>query len=261
MEKTFWPSWSENKIFTILVAVLLIMLIGFVGFGVASKIKAYDYIGVSPETKNTIRVTGEGTVIAVPDVAKVTIGTEATENTVEVAQKEVNEDINALIKSLKSDFDIEKEDIKTVNYNIYPEYDYREGSRVFRGFKVTQSVEVTIRNTEDAGEIIAFAGELGLKNVSGLRFTIDDEEQYKQKARELAIENAKEKAEELAEIAGVKLGRIVTFNESEAGRPDVLYKSYAEDEAVGFGGGVEAPEIEAGSQEIRIVATVEYEIL
>ncbi|HUT21946.1 MAG TPA: SIMPL domain-containing protein [Candidatus Bipolaricaulota bacterium] len=258
MKNTFWPSWSENKIFTILLACLLIVLIVFVGFGVRSKIKAYDYIGISPEMKNTITVSGEGKVIAIPDVAKVTLGTEALEKTVAAAQTKVTKDINSLISELKSKYNVDKKDIKTVNYSIYPEYDWRSGSQVFKGYKVSQNVEVTIRDTEKAGDVIGLAGDLGLTSVGGLQFTIDDPEIYKQEAREKALEQAKQKAEALADIAGVKLGKVVSFSENEGYTPDYYMKTYAEDAGIG---GAAAPTVEVGSQEVIIDANVEYEIL
>ncbi|MFZ5365635.1 MAG: SIMPL domain-containing protein [Patescibacteria group bacterium] len=260
MDKTFWPSWRENKLFTIIVAVLLVALIGLVGLGVMSKIKAYNYIGVSPESRYTITVQGEGKVIAIPDVAKLTLGTDSLDKTVADAQKKVNSDINNLVTELKSQYNIDKKDIRTVNYSIYPEYDWTDRGQVFKGYRVSQNVEVTIRDTEAAGNIINLAGELGLKTVSGLQFTVEDPEIYKQDARKQALQQAKQKAEELAGVAGVKLGRVVSFSENEGYAPDYTYKTYAES-AVGIGGGAPAPQIEVGSQEIVINATVEYEIL
>lgn len=260
MKDSLWPSWSDNKLFTVLVSIFLIVLIVFVGYGIVSKNKAYDYIGVSPETPNTIQVTGKGKVVAVPDIAKVTLGTEATEDDVATAQNKVTKDINKLIDALKDEFDIDDKDIKTVNYNIFQDYDYDDGRRILRGYRVTQNVEVKIRETDDAGKVIALAGEIGLKTVSGLQFTIDDPEEYRQQAREEALENAKEKAERLAEVAGVKLGKIVSFSEGQAS-PEPIYARTFADEAVGFGGEMELPEIEVGSQEIEVIATVEYEIL
>jgi len=260
MQNSLWPSWSENKLFTVLVSLLLISLIGFVSFGIAFKVKSFDYIGVSPEKPNTIQVTGIGKVVAVPDIAKVTLGTEATEKDVATAQNKVTKDINKLIEELKDEFDIDEKDIKTVNYNIHQDYDWDDGTRVLRGYRVSQNVEVKIRETDTAGQVVALAGEIGLKTVSGLQFTIDDPEEYRQEAREIAMGNAKEKAEELADIAGVKLGKIVSFSEGQAA-PEPMYSRAAFDEAVGFGGEMEVPEIEVGSQEIQVIATVEYEIL
>ena len=91
-------------------------------------------------------------------------------------------------------------------------------------------------------------------------FEVDDEEALKQEDRIKAIKAAKTKAESLAKVAGVKLGRIISFSESGSQpTPDIYRSNYELIEAEGVGGA--APEIVAGSMEIKIVATIEYEIL
>ncbi|MBU4348145.1 SIMPL domain-containing protein, partial [Patescibacteria group bacterium] len=80
----------------------------------------------------------------------------------------------------------------------------------------------------------------------------------RQQAREEALLAAKKKAEALAKVADVKLGRLVTFSESSPSVP--RYYDYAM-EAKAVGGGVPEPEIEAGSLEIIVNVTVSYEVL
>ena len=74
--------------------------------------------------------------------------------------------------------------------------------------------------------------------MSGLSFNIDDPESLKQEARIKALENAKTKAEALAKVAGVSLGKIVSFSESSV-TPPVMYKSL--DTSLGMGGGERFP--------------------
>ena len=98
-----------------------------------------------------------------------------------------------------------------------------------------------------------------MNQVGGLSFDVDEPENLKQQARELAIKNAKEKAESLAKIVGVNLGRIISFSEYTDGAGPIPYDSYAL-KGVGMGGGAPAPEIASGSTEITVTANVEYEI-
>jgi len=169
--------------------------------------------------------------------------------------------MNAVIKKLKDDFKVDEKDIKTVNYSIYPQYDWSKGKQTFRGYGVSQSLEVKVREMEKVSQILDTAGGLGLNQIGSLTFEVDDEETLKQEAGIKAIEAAKTKAEALAKVAGVKLGRIISFSESGSGTIPAAYRtSYkTADEALGMGGAT--PEIEAGSSEIKITATVEYEIL
>ena len=107
--------------------------------------------------------------------------------------------------------------------------------------------------------MVETAGSLGANQIGGLSFTIDEPEQLRQQAREKALQNAKEKAEALAKVAGVKLGKLVSFEEYANNQAYPIYRDYAL-EAKGVGGG-ETPEIEPGSQDIIINVTATYEVL
>ncbi|MDD5032283.1 MAG: SIMPL domain-containing protein [Patescibacteria group bacterium] len=250
-----------NKIVTIFIGVFLTLGSIYLAILSWNAVKTHDYIGVSEEQRHSIMVTGEGEVIGVPDIAKVQLGYNVEKKTVAEAQKDNTEKMNAVIKKLKDDFKIDEKDIKTVNYSIYPQYDWSKGKQTFRGYEVSQNLEVKVREMEKVSQILDAAGGLGLNQIGSLSFEVDNEETLKQEARIKAIEAAKTKAEDLAKVAGVKLGRIISFSESGNNYIPVAYSSYkATDEALGMGGGV-SPEIQAGSSEIKITATVEYEIL
>jgi len=250
-----------NKIVTIFIGVFL--MLGSIYLAILSwnAFRAHDYIGVSEEQRHSITVYGEGEIIGVPDIAKVQLGYSAEKKTVAAAQADNTEKMNAVIKKLKDDFKVDEKDIKTVNYSIYPQYDWSKGKQTFRGYEVSQSLEVKVREMEKVSQILDTAGGLGLNQIDSLTFEVDDEETLKQEAGIKAIEAAKTKAEALAKVAGVKLGRIISFSESGSGTIPAAYRtSYkTADEALGMGGAT--PEIEAGSSEIKITATVEYEIL
>ena len=120
-------------------------------------------------------------------------------------------------------------------------------------------MDVKIRDLEKVGTIIEKAGSLGANQVGGLNFTIDEPEELRQQARIKALENAKTKAESLAQVAGVNVGRLVSFSENSY-IPGPIYLDYAKSEAMGLGGGG-APAVEPGSQDIVINVTVTYEVL
>ncbi|HEX9664262.1 MAG TPA: SIMPL domain-containing protein [Patescibacteria group bacterium] len=250
MKKNFYSSLS-------LLALVLVIL---AGVNIRNDWKAYDYIGQSPEFKNQISITGQGKVMAIPDIASTVVGIRTENRQVAVAQKENAEKMNQLIKKIK-EAGVADEDLKTVNYNIFPIYDYlSDRGQVLRGYEVSQNLEVKIRDLEKIGQILAIAAAEGANQVSGLNFTIDDEEVYRQQARELALANAREKAEALAKTVNIKLGKVVSFSETGSAPPPAPLRAYAEF-GVGGAADVALPEIEAGSQEIVIIATISFEIL
>ena len=231
----------------------------FAVFGtiVANNLKGYQYIGKPSAERDTIAISGEGKVTAIPDIATIDVGLMTEKSDVKNAQLENTTKMNRLIANLKN-LGVDSKDIQTSYYNIYPQYDWPNGKQILRGYQVSQGVTVKIRNLDKIGDILAAAGEGGANQVSGLSFDIDDPEVLRQEARVKALENAKEKAEALARVAGIGLGKIVSFSEY-ASTPYSAYKSM---DALGIGGGgaVPSPTVEAGSMDIVIDVTVSYEI-
>ena len=163
--------------------------------------------------------------------------------------------MNKVIDFLKG-FGIEDKDIKTINYNIYPRYNYE--NRVIPqiiGYEITQTLEVKVRNLEKVGDILDKSVGAGINQVSSLRFWIDKDEDLKADARKLAIEDAKKKAGTLASNLGIKLVKLTGFTEDTGYYPVPMYK-----EAVGMGGGGEAPNIQIGENEIIVNVSLIYEI-
>jgi len=256
MDNCCWPTWKNSKLFTVVLVLVMVGLFAVFGTIVANNIKNYQYIGKPSAERDTIAISGEGKVTAIPDIAAIDVGLMTEKSDVKSAQKENTDKMNRLITNLKN-LGVESKDIQTSYYNIYPQYDWPNGKQVLRGYQVSQGVAVKIRNLSKIGDILAAAGEGGANQVSGLSFNIDDPEALRQEARVKALENAKEKADALARVAGVSLGKIVSFSEY-ASTPYSAYKSY---DMGGIGGGeAAAPTVESGSMDILVNVTVSYEI-
>ena len=247
---------------------VLVVLALFLLTQTLNTVKEYRYIGAGIEATNTISVSGEGEVFAIPDIATFSLSVSEEAKKVEDAQREATRKANDIIKYLK-DSGVAEKDIKTTNYNVSPRYEYRETSssgsirpgnkRVLVGFVVTQSLSVKVRDIDKAGEILSGVGSLGVTNVSGLSFTIDDEDDLKDEAREMAIDDAKEKAKVLAKDLNVSLIRIVGFSEGGGGYPQPLY---ARAESLSFDGAIggAVPDLPVGENKITSNVTITYEI-
>ena len=236
---------------------LLVAGIVYLGVTAANALKQNSYIGRPDAARDTIAISAEGKVTALPDIATISVGVQTENKAVSAAQKENSTKMNAIIEKVKS-FSVAAEDIKTSNYSIYPQYDYVNGRQIERGYMVTQNIDVKVRNLDKIGEILAAVGDLGANQVGGVSFTIDEPEDLRQQARLKALEAAKKKAQALADASGVKLGKVVGFSENEGYVPSPMY--YAKDAAMGMGGGG-TPSIQSGSQDVIVNVTVLYEIL
>lgn len=223
---------------------------------------------IEPGSFRSFSVSGEGKVVAVPDVAKFSFSviTQGGKNLGDL-QKQNIEKMNKAITYIK-DQGVADKDIKTESFNVNPRYQYygcKDGGSCppaeIVGYTVTQSVGVKVRDFEKAGDILSGVVQNGANNVSGLQFTIDDPSSVMAKAREQAIEKAKEKAEQIADAGGFSVGRLLGISE---GGYQPVYDSYLRNAKVSMQesaiGGAPAPSIEAGSQDVVVNISLQYEI-
>jgi len=241
------------SIVALIVILLPVVLILSQGVEIASKLKAYHYIGAGIQNKNTITVAGEGKIYTKPDVAFVSLSVVSEGRRITDVQNDNTKKVNKVIDFLKQS-NVEEKDIKTTTYNLYPQYNY-ENVRIpeIVGYRITQTLEVKIRSLGEVGDILEGSINSGVNQINSLYFQVDDDEALKAQARELAISDAKEKANELASQLGVRLLKISGYSENFSGAP--IFRGYAE--GIGGGGG---PQIEIGESEIVIGVNVTYEI-
>lgn len=249
------------------ILLVLLLLSVFLLTKTFTEIKSYRFIGGGVPISNTITVSGEGEVFAVADIASFNFSVVEEAKTVVQAQETATKKINIAL-ALLDKAGVEDKDIKTTAYNIYPKYEYKRSictefncppsKRELIGYEVNQSISVKIRDIEKAGEVLAEIGSIGISNVSGLNFTIDDEDELLREARKQAIDDAQDKAKELAKDLNVKLVRVVNFNES-GGQP--VYARFATLESKAFDGvGGAVPEIPVGENKITSRVNITYEI-
>jgi len=245
-----------HKLFMTFFGVLLVYIIVWFGASIRNELREYDFIGRAETLERTITIEAEGRATAKPDIAKTSMGVVSQGDTVEDAQTENTARMNALLTGLRG-LGIEKADIQTQNYNIYPRYDYTDEGREARGFEVSQNVTIKIRDLDIANSVFALAGKVGANSVGGLDFTLDDRQVYVDAARENALQKVGKKADALARSLGVDLGDVVGYDEFEGGfkGPFLEARSLSFDSAVGG-----APEIEAGSTDVRLNVSVTFMI-
>lgn len=254
-------------------AAALAMLALFLLIQSVKALKEFRYVGSGVAASNTISVSGMGEVFAVPDIATFSVSVQEEAKEVETAQETATNKTNAIIEYLTQE-GIEERDIQTQEYSVYPQYDYLQdstregiytpGRQVLRGYQVSQTISVKVRDTEKAGELLSGVGSRGATNVSGLSFTIDDEDALKAEARQKAIDDAKAKADELAAQLGVNVVRVVGFYEDSGGYLPYAYGKggVAMDMAVRSEAGQAAPAPDLPVGENKIVSNVQitYEI-
>lgn len=167
-----------------------------------------------------VEVTGEATATAVPDQAVVVLGTVTEGPELQPVQAE-NAAISARVIESLLQLGIPRENIQTQDYRIEPRYDYQNGTPIFRGYRATHLLQVTTGNVEQTGLLVDTAVARGANVVSSIRFAVSRPELYENRALELALRNAGQKAATIARTLGAALSPLPGFVQElpRAGEP------------------------------------------
>ncbi len=251
----------------LLVAVILLAV--FLGLKSLTELQSMRYIGAGLPPSNTISVSGYGESFATPDIATFSFTVASKKATVAAAQEEATSKINAVTKYVK-DAGVEDKDIQTSDYSVNPQYDYIQqacsggfcpgGKQVLNGYEVRQTTTIKVRDAAKAGDLLTGVGTKGATEVSGLNFTFDDPNKSQDEARGKAIADAKKKADELAKQLGVRLVRVVSFNENGGGYPMPMYGREVGVANQAMDTKASAPDISIGQNKVQTNVSVTYEI-
>jgi len=207
-------------------------------------------------------VSGNGKVSAVPDVAILRLGIEAQEASVAVAQARAAEAMDSVKAALTGEGVAEK-DIQTQYFNIrrVTRWDNVKEQEIVIGYRVTNMVTAKIKEMEKVGTIIDAVAVAGgdLTRIDSIGFTIDDPSAYYAEARQKAVADAEAKAKQLAEVAGVKLGK-PTYISENVYMPAPIYRQDMMMEKAAGAPAVETP-ISPGEMEISLNVQLAYAIL
>jgi uncharacterized protein YggE len=266
LRQTFKKAFEGEKssvygLFVVAGISVALALVLFLLASTVAAVKSYAHIGKSPVYPSSLPVTGKGEILIMPDIASFNFSIIESGANVGEAQKKATAKNNDIIEYLKEK-GLEPRDIKTTGYNAYPKYEYvaASGEQNLIGYEVNQTVTVKVRDADMAGDLLSEVGNRGVSNVSGLTFTVDDEDTLKRQARDQAIEDAKEQAVKLSEQLGVRLGKIIGYYELE--NPGYPYPMHEDASMMKSSVAPQAlpPQIERGEQTIRAQVSVTFEI-
>ena len=269
----------------IVVGALAIALAVYVAALAVNAIKSNKYIGRQVANQATISVSGDGEVYKTPDLAVMDFSVVSEAKTVTEAMEDNTEKMKAITEVMKS-MGVAENDLQTTNFSINPRYDYvraaapapvssgdaeiavdeeyyyPSGKRTLSGYDVNQTLTIKVRreNMGKIGQMIQEATASGANQVGSLQFTLDDPDAAQAEARELAIAEAKKKAEVLAKQLGVKLVRIISYNDGGYSPAYRLNYDAKQEYAMGGAASAPAPDIQAGESKVSMNVNITYEI-
>lgn len=164
-----------------------------------------------------VRVVGSGQVSAAPDVLRVHFSVEHVAPDVAAAVAQVAERTDAVTAALREQ-GVEASDISTTTVNVFQEY--REPGQA-TAYRASHMLTVTTKDLTGFGRLLnaavgAAGNSLGLNS---LQFDVEDKTELLTRARELAFRQARDKAAELAALAGYSLGSVTSVSETYTHAP------------------------------------------
>ncbi len=238
--------------FVVTVSVIVIAL-----FFIKTLDISYPLTVTTSSRSSELAVVGEGKMEVTPDTAYIDAGiTVDNRGTVNEVQETMNSINDKIIDALREK-GIEKGDIKTSNYSVFPNYRYNDNINTISGYNGNATIQVKVRDTQMVSSIIEEVTKAGANQIQGVRFSIDKPEAYREQVRDMAIKNAKSQAEKVAKELGITLGKVTNMVESTPTQGGA-YPMYDVSRS-GLGGGGGGPMVEEGTQTITSVVTLYFQ--
>jgi uncharacterized protein YggE len=197
---------------------------------------------------------GTGVVEAVPDRAWVSNTAESRAPNPRDAQRRNTEAMSPVQEKLRA-AGIPADAIRTVTYDLQPEWDFVKDRRVLRGYVARNTIEVRIDVTDRVGEVLEIAVGSGATGVSDIRFDLKDRAKLEREALTRAVADARAKADAVAAGAGQTVARVLRIEEQGAvSNVPVQFRAAAQDMARS------APPISTGQMELRAQVTLTVEL-
>ncbi len=234
MEEFNHKLFSNNALMLLLSCLIVSIIFGLVSWGYFTITQATNLTSKD----RTMTLSGSGKITAIPDIATISFEIVNEGKSIQTITQDNNTKMTAVVNYLKQE-GIDDKDIKTSQYNIDPVYEQKCSyntptspgtitkqpdtqsiettktcSSQISFYRISQTINVKIRDFNKIDNIIGKVSELGINNISNLAFTIDDPELLENQAKIEAIQNIKKRAFQFSNETGIKLGRIINISES-----------------------------------------------
>jgi uncharacterized protein YggE len=214
----------------------------------AAQVSAVPPDGMGP---STVVTRGEGIVRAAPDVAFFTVSAEQRASNPREAQQRAADAMRPVLERLLGN-DVPADDIRTVNYDVQPDYEFADGRRVLRGYIARNAAEVRLPALDRLGEMLAIVVTAGATSVGGIRFDVADRVSLEREALRLAVADARARADAAAAGAGMTVARVLRVEEEVAvGEP--VFQTFAAAREMA----ADVPPIAAGPLDVRAQVTLQ----
>lgn len=166
-----------------------------------------------------VTVVGAGQVQGTPDTLTANVSIEFTAPDATTAMNQTSERQQAVINAL-ANAGVDRKDISTTQVSLQPQFAGQDTTSPV-GYRASNSIDVKIRRLDSASNALALLVSNGgdATRINSVNYAIDDNSQLVKDARARAFQDAKDRAQQYAQLSGLKLGKIISISESAGPRP------------------------------------------
>jgi uncharacterized protein YggE len=199
-----------------------------------------------------VTVIGEGKVDGTPDTLTVSLSIAATAPDAVGASNQTSSRANAVTDALVGQ-GIDRKDISTTTVTLQPQYGGSDNTTIV-GYQSSNSIDVKVRKIETGPQVLGVVTTTGgdATRINSVTYSIEDDSQLVKDARGRAFDDAKNRAQQYAELSGLDLGKVLSISETGGATPPpspVRYDAVAE-----------AAPLSPGQQTVGFSVTVVWEL-
>ncbi len=219
-------------------------------------------LAAAPEQpRRTLAVTGTAEVSVKPDICYISFGVETFHKKSAREAYRSNAEVMTALSAAVLAAGIESKDVQTSGFSVTPQYHYENGNqrRLFDGYRVYHSLDVKVRDLNKASAVLDAGMDAGATQVNNVTFAVENPKKYTADARVEAVKAAQDKAQSMASLTGVKLGKPISISENEPGGWGQYYaqSNVAMDRSAA---GEESPGLQPGEFRLTRSVYITYEI-
>ncbi|OBG35199.1 MULTISPECIES: SIMPL domain-containing protein [Mycolicibacter] len=212
--------------------------------------------GGGTDIPRQVTVVGTGEVQGVPDTLTTEAGIEFVAGDVTSAMNQTSERQQAVIDALV-DAGVDRKDISTTQVSLQPQYGNPDasGSANITGYRAGNTIRVKVER-DSASQVLAVIVRAGgdATRINGVSYSIEDDSALVRGARERAFNDAKDRAEQYAQLSGLRLGQVISISEI-AGETPPTPVGMPMPRAMAA-----APPVEPGQQTVSFTVTAVWEL-
>lgn len=178
------------------------------------------------EPRRSANVSGQGEVSVKPDRARISLAVDTANIQLRKAEEETNRIVRAYLAELKS-LGLKDEQISTAGVSIHPEFTWDDKARQQRlvAYHARREIDLRVDDLQQIGDVILKATMVGVNQVNPPILESSKSKELSRQALVKAAEDARAKAQLLADTLGVKLGLVRNISANDNSAPPVMYKA------------------------------------